>query len=113
MKLEILKQKPLVVLLAISAILLLGGLGALLINFGRLPAQIILRFDVFHGVTLMGSRADAFIVWLGALLLGIANTVLAEELFYRNRLLTYIFIVGTLILSLLALIATATIVSVN
>lgn len=112
-KIEIIHQQGLFIMLLSSAVLFCASLIALVWNFFGMPSEIVLQFDAFHGILLSGHKASLFAIWLGALLLGGVNFVLAEKLFFRNRVLTYLVTTTTLIISFFALVAIGTIVSVN
>ena len=100
-------------MLSVSGVFLIIGFILITWHFLRLPLEIILRFDAFHGIVLIGSRFNLFILWLGGLALGAINAILAEELYFRNMVLAYIFLSATITLAFLVLVVTATIVSIN
>ncbi len=109
----IFKHKILVVLLSIAAVLTLIALGTIALRVDHLSTPLIIHFDAYHGIDFFGTRADLWgIGAIGALAL-VLNTFLAEAFFYRERLLTYVFMGANVLVSLFFLIAVIVIVSVN
>jgi len=110
---EIFKHKLLVVFLVITGLILALGGVIIVGNAGNLPQQLILHFDSFHGIDMFGEYADLWLVWITGFMFAVLNAVLAEEFFYKNRVLTYIFLSVNVIIALLTLIVVSTVISVS
>jgi len=110
---EIFKHRLLLVFLIITGLILILGALVIIGNVGSLPQQLILHFDSFHGIDLFGGYTDLWLVWVMGFVFAIINAVLAEEFFYKNRVLTYIFLGVDVVISLLTLIVVSTIISVS
>lgn len=110
---EIFKEKILVILSALSGAFLFFGLVLIYFNIHNFSLPVILHFDAFRGIDLFGERVDVWGIWFTGLIAILVNTYLAEVLFYRERVLSYLFIGANFLLALLVLIISGVIVSVN
>lgn len=88
---------------------------ALLIAFhiNTISPPVILHFDALQGIDMFGERIDIWGIWLITAVAVLANIFLARAFFHKERLVSYILISVTPLLSLLLLIAIGTIISVN
>jgi hypothetical protein len=109
----IFRERLLLIQIAISTALLLVALGLIILNIGDMSPQIILHYDAFHGVDDFGAKTDIWWIWGITLVMVAMNLCLANRFYDRMKILSYIFVGANIILSLLTLIAIATIVSVN
>ena len=98
----------------------LGSLGLFLlsllwafIKFGKGGGKLIVHYDVLKSVNLWGISRDVFGIVVFGLTLGLMNFFLSEAVFFRERILSYIFALSTLFLSLIIFISIAVIISVN
>ncbi|MFA5386242.1 MAG: hypothetical protein WC297_00995 [Candidatus Paceibacterota bacterium] len=110
---EVIKDKYLRTIFAISALLLLIVFTLICFKFIGIRNPIIVHFDVYKGIDFLGSRIDVFGIFLAAVVIFLINLFLSNHLFYRERFLSYVFAATTLFLVVLALIAIAAIISVN
>lgn len=83
------------------------------VKFGSVSAPLIIHFDVYKGIDLVGSRASVIEILVAAGVMILINLFLADFLYSRERFLSYIFGFGSLLLVILILIATGVIISVN
>jgi hypothetical protein len=74
---------------------------------------LILHFDSYRGIDFLGSRAQVFGIILSVFVLLLINFFLARLLYDRERLLSYIFVFASLLLSILILMAVSVIISAN
>lgn len=109
----IFKKKILLVLLVLSVGLMIFSFGLIYFNIGSFGFSVVLHFDAFNGVNFLGSRSDVWLIWATTLLFIVLNTILAEFIFYRERVLAYSLIGANLLLAVLTLIVSGVIVAVN
>jgi len=110
---KIFKQKILLIFLALTAVLFILSFALIYFNLGRLSAPLILHFDALRGVDFFGEKADFWGIWLVAFVVAIINMILGEVFFYRERILSYIFLGANLLLAILTLIFVAVVIRVN
>ncbi len=110
---NIFKQRLLFIFLVITGVMLILGALVILGNGNGLPQQLILHFDSFRGIDLFGGYTDLWLVWIMGFVFTIINAVLAEEFFYRNRVLTYLLLGFDVVIAMLTLIVVSTIISVS
>ena len=109
----VLKEKTLIIFLIIGGIFMLSSLGLLYFNSSNLIPPIIIHFDSYQGVSFLGTLTDLWSIWLVGFIMIIINFGLSEVFFYRERLLSYLFVGTNIIIALLVLIILAVIISVN
>lgn len=110
---EVLKDKYLRIIFAISALLLLIIFALICFKFIAVNNPIIVHFDAYRGIDFLGSRINIFGIFFTALVVFLINLVLSNILFYRERILSYIFASATLFFIVLVLVSVAAIISVN
>lgn len=110
---ELFRSRTLITLTVLSIVLLITSIGAVFLNLEALPSKLIIHFDQFRGVDFFGDITDVW--WLVGLVVGMValNLVLATGFFYRERIASYFLAATNVLLSLLLLVAIATILSVN
>ncbi|MEK9194692.1 MAG: hypothetical protein AAB884_02675 [Patescibacteria group bacterium] len=113
MNFHIFKQKTLLVLSIISGAFFLFSFLLIVLNIGGFGSPVILHYDVFRGIDLFGDKFDVWAIWITGFLLGILNIILSNTFFYRERVLSYLFIAVNLLISILILVVSGVIVSVN
>jgi len=109
-----LRNKIILVLFGLSIALLF--VSALVGSTGLPGSQgpLIIRFDKFaHEANLIGDFRTVFGFGATVSFIVLVNFLLAREIYYRERFLSYIIAAATLIISLLFLIAVSGIVAVN
>lgn len=96
-----------------SFMLLLISFSWAYVAFADVEHLLIIHFDSFRGIDFLGNRSDVFqILWLG-LLVNIINFSLVAVFYWRERFLAYLIGYFSSVFSLLILIATAVIISIN
>jgi magnesium-transporting ATPase (P-type) len=107
------RDKMLIVFFGSSLFVLIAA--ALLVLFG-LPSgnnNLILHFNAGEGVDMFGSRSQVLEILVVAFAIGVINALLAREIYYRERFLSYLIAFATLIISVFILVAAGVVVSVN
>lgn len=87
--------------------------GIVIINYGSIAQTIVLHFDAFQGVDLFGSRANLWGVWVLGLVMMMVNGILCYEFYHRERFLSYLFLVGNILIGMLVLIINSVLISIN
>jgi len=108
-----LRDKILITFFGLSGLVIVG---AVLIALIGLPAgvnSLILRFTAGTGVDYLGGRAEIITALCIVFAVAIINAVLAREIYYRERFLSYLIAVITFIISVFSLIAVGVIVHIN
>ncbi len=109
-----LKNKIIVTFFGLGIVLLF--VSALVGSIGLPGSQgpLIIRFDKFaHEANLIGDFRTVFGFGATVSFIVLVNFLLALEIYYRERFLSYIIAAATLIISLLFLIAVSGIVAIN
>lgn len=109
----IFREKILLLFLILSLIFLLASAVFIFFNTDKMGSPLILHFDIYRGVDLMGEITDLWMILASGLLAILINSVLAEVFFYRKRILSYFLAGVNIFIGLLVLIAVAVIISVN
>jgi hypothetical protein len=109
----ILKEKVLTGFTAASAVLILASVALTAFNVSELGTPLILHFDAYSGADFFGSVIDLWLIVGAVFLMMVANVILAEVFFRRERILSYLLIGTNFLLSILLLIVVAVIISVN
>ena len=109
---HILKDRYLRIVAAISVFILF--LTALIFSFaGPFNERLILHFDSYNGIDLLGGEWQVFGVLFAALAILAINFYLSDFLYPRDRFLSYLFVFSGLLLSVLILTAVSVIIYVN
>ena len=82
-------------------------------KFGSMTEKIIVHFDIFKGIDILGNKADVRAIIIYGFIVSVINFFLADFLYERERFLSYIFSSATLFLSLLILTVISVIISKN
>ena len=109
----IVKDKMTALPFLVSAVLLVVAFCVAYIVFADTQGLLIVHFDAYRGIDFLGNTSHIFgILGIAAAAL-ILNAFLADELYWRERFLAYVFAYMTALFSLLILIAIFAIVSIN
>ena len=109
----LLKEKILLIFFSISFGLLLVSAGLIYLNLDNLSSPLILHFSVYEGVDLVGDKIDLWKIPIMGFLVFTLNLVLGAVFFYRERIITYVFLATGVFVSILVLINTAQIITLN
>lgn len=83
------------------------------INLGGVQSLLIIHFDSYKGIDFLGNKTDVLNILLFALAIIIINMILARELYFRERFLSYLLSFGSLFFVILILIGIFAIISIN
>ena len=109
----ILKDKYTSVFFAAALLFLVVAFGMAYVNILDNRNLLVIHFDAYRGADFFGDRRDvADILITGAIVLSI-NLWLANELYFRERFLSYALTVSTFLFSVLILVAIRVIISIN
>jgi hypothetical protein len=106
---NIIKDKYLRVVGALSLLVLLVAGIIFYLQLGAEPTTLIIHFNAEKGSNLLGGRGDLFT----AFFIILVNSFLADFIYKRERLLSYLFSFSGLALAILILMAVSAIIAVN
>ncbi len=110
---KIIKDKYLRVIGGMSLFILLLALMIFYVTLGSTTTPLIIHFDAYKGIDLIGGRLEVFGILLLGLMITLINLFLAGFIYKRERFLSYIFAFASLGLSILILMAISVIIYVN
>ena len=110
---EILKDKYTAWLFGGAAAAIVMGFVIAAVQLWDVQSVLVLHFDAFRGADFFGKPSDVFDILMVGLIVCVINAFLAERLYTRERFLSYVLAFGTVLLSLLILIAVGVIISIN
>lgn len=108
-------KNPILFSLALMSILVSAIIFSLLYLFiGTSGDSIILHYNVYFGVDLVGSWREVYLVPLVGFLFFVVNFVLAHYFFYKKeRILSHLLMLTALMIQLGMAVASASIIMVN
>lgn len=106
-------KKPLVFVSLIASLFFLGALVIAIFSFKNLPDEIIIRFNDIDGVKGFTGKIDIFGILAISLFSLVANSVLAEQLYFRERILSFILMFSNIFISIWTLVIISVINSIN
>lgn len=109
----LLKDKYLISIFGLSFFVLLISFLTAFFKIGGITSPLIIHFDTYNGVNILGDKIDIFGVFASAFAAALINFLLSNFFYYRERFISYIFSFGSFGLSILILIAVSVIISVN
>jgi hypothetical protein len=108
------KNNLLITLFSISLIISLTNIGSTLYLVKRLNSLVILHYNVYLGVDLMGSSEQIYLIPCVGFLFGLINLILAIYFFLKKeRMLSHILSLSTLIIQLGVSVASGSLILVN
>ena len=110
---NILRDKYLRVVFAITAVLFLFTLIYSFLAFRGIVGPLIIHFDSFNGIDFIGTKIQVFGIMIFGLIMLLINFFLADFIYSRERFLAYVLSFSSLVLGILLLIVIAVIGSVN
>jgi len=110
---HIFKDKNLRLIFSASAVILTITAVVGYFKFGSMAEKIIIHFDVFKGIDVLGDKTDVRAIIIYGFIVSAINFFLADFLYERERFLSYIFSFVTLFLSFLILTVISVIISKN
>lgn len=106
-------HKTIALCITFSGLFLLVSGILTLVNYGRLAPLIVLHFDAVRGVNVFGTPVSVWGIWFLGLTMNLVNAGLAYEFYHRERLLSYLYLGGSALISLLTLVAIGVVVTIN
>ena len=83
------------------------------LNFSSLPDEIIIQFNNFEGVKTFGAKSDLMGILTITGIALVINFILAETLFYRDRILALMLLAASFFIGILNIIILLLIISIN
>lgn len=109
----ILKDKYSIAVFAVSAILLIIAFGAAYVNILDNRNLLVIHFDSYKGADFFGDSRDMADILITGVIVWVLNLALANELYFRERFLSYALTASTFLFSVLILIAIRVIIYIN
>jgi hypothetical protein len=109
----ILKDKYTVLPFSFGLLILIVGFSFAYVNFWDSQNLLAIHFDNFQGVDFFGKGSDIFDILITATIILLINFGLSNELYFKERFLSYLLAFATLIFTVLILIALNVIISIN
>ncbi|OGY97330.1 MAG: hypothetical protein A2128_00520 [Candidatus Liptonbacteria bacterium GWC1_60_9] len=100
-------------LFGLSLAVLLITLSIMYVRIGTIRGPLIAHFDSYRGIDATGGRLDIFLLPVVGLVMLALDMALASALYFRERFVSHLIAFAGLALSLLILIASFAIMSVN
>jgi len=110
---HIFKDKNLRLIFSAATIVLIITAVVGYFKFGAETEKIIIHFDIFRGVDILGNKIDVLAIIIYGFIVSAINFFLADFLYERERFLSYVFSFTTLFLSFLILVVISIIISKN
>ena len=109
----VLKNKTFCLVWALGFLLLIIAFFVAYLNLFSLEIPLVIHFDAYRGIDFLGNLNSIFYTLIFALLINILNIIIAEALFNRERVLSYLILFATLFLDFTVLVAISSIVAFN
>ena len=110
---EFVKDKFLAYPFLASAFFVLAAFIWAWFSFFKINHLLILHFDSYKGIDFLGDKNDVFSITGISLIVILINFLLAKQMYYKERFLSYFLSFGSSIFSLLILIGVFVIISIN
>ncbi len=109
----VLKNKTFCLVWALGFLLLIIAFFVAYLNLFSLEIPLVIHFDAYRGIDFLGSLSAIFYILIFAFFINILNIILAETIFNRERILSYLMLFITLFLDFTVLVAISSIVAFN
>lgn len=109
----ILKDRYTLALFLLAALILFFGFSKFYVNLWDSKNLLVIHFDAYRGADFFGTASDVLDILISAVIVLLVNLVLANELYLRERFLSYAIATSTPVFMLLILIAVRVIISIN
>lgn len=86
---------------------------AVYVSFAENTDLLVVHFDSYKGIDFLGTRVDVLGFLMVSLAINVINFSLAAAFYNRERFLSRLFVYFSVFFSLLILISTAVIISIN
>ncbi len=98
---------------AICLLVIIGLCFAVAYRLWDIKTPIIVHFDAYKGIDILGSKAEVFAITLGAFAIILLNAFLADILYQRDRFLAYIVAFSNMAFTCLIFIGVSVILGSN
>ncbi len=109
----ILKNKSTALFFIAGFLALVTGFSLAYVNILENTNLLVIHFDSFKGADFFGDRRDIVDILVTAAIIWIINFMLANEFYFRERILSYILAISTLLFSVLIFVAVNVIININ
>ena len=109
----ILKDRYTSVFFAAALLFLIIAFGIAYVNILDNRNLLVIHFDSYQGADFFGDRRDVADILATGFIIWILNLALASELYFRERILSYILAGSTLLFMVLILAAIRVIIFIN
>ncbi len=109
----IFQERILFILSAIGVLLFIASFLVIVFQVGGFATPVVLHFDSVKGIDLYGGVGDVWVIWITSLVLFLCNILFANIFYFRERFLSYTFIVFNVFWAILTLIFAGVITSAN
>lgn len=107
------KERTLRVVLILTMLVLFTSFLFVVFFSNRLTVPVILKFDNIRGITLFGETAHVWGIWFLGFCIITLNTVFSEFFFFRERMISYVFLGTNILIAVLLFVVVSVIVAVN
>lgn len=107
------RDKIVIISFILSFLINVALMAALIINFFTAKEFIILRFNIYFGISKLGPWYEALILPLLGLAVTLVNFLLSFYFYLKEKLLSYLLAVSTVAVSLILLLASILIIYIN
>ena len=109
----ILKDKYTRLALIAAFLFLLFAFSSAYVNLADNQSLMVIHFDSFRGADFFGDKNDVFEILMSAAAVLLINAFLANELYFRERILSYLIVFATMVFMVLILAGVNVIISIN
>lgn len=107
------KERTLRIVFILVALVLFGSFLFIVFSSSTLTAPVILKFDSMRGITLFGEGVNVWGIWFLGFCIIAVNTVFSEFFFFRERMISYVFLGTNILIAILLFVIVSVIVAVN
>lgn len=106
-------HKPIFFSFIFSLFLIIVGLSVAFVALGDSDHLLIIHFDSFQGIDVLGSRRQVFNLLLTGLAINFINYQLTGVFYRRERFFAFLLAFSNILISFLILLAILVIISIN
>ena|SRR3989344_6448823 len=110
---NILRERVLFILSATGLVIFIASFLVSIFQVSGFASPVVLHFDNARGIDLYGERGDVWVIWATSLAVFIANAILANIFYFRERSFSYVLIGFNFLWAILALVFAGVVTSVN
>ncbi|MFA5029269.1 MAG: hypothetical protein WC518_00780 [Patescibacteria group bacterium] len=107
------RDKVILINLSLALLINLALIAALIFNFWWAKEFIILRFNIYFGISSLGAWYKVFLMPLIGLIIIVVNFLLSFYFYLKEKLLSYYLAAAALVCNLILLVAGALLIYIN